>query len=377
MAAFLTDIGVEGFQKTLILSSMAIGAMASPIVGSFADRYFSAQKILAVTNIFTALMITLAVIFSSSPNILFVTILLAMISYIPSWSLVSTIALAHSKPESFPRIRLFGTIGWVASGLFSFVAINLLGVPKFDGTTLPLIVAAVVAVIAAVQNLTLPDTPPNKSNEKVSIKSLLGFDALILLKDRNYAIFIIYSLLVTIPFALYMNFGSQFLQDTGFEFITITMNWGQVAEVVSLFFTTTMITKLGLKKAMILGLVMLSIRYFAFGMGVFMDAEWLYFVAILVHGFIFGLFYIGGQVYTENKAPKHLRAQAQGLLSFVVWGLGMLIGTVASGFYIDLNTSFIDGERVVDWAVIYLWATIISTILALSFAVLFKINTKK
>lgn len=372
MAAFLTDISIEGIQKTLILSSMAIGAMASPIVCAIADRYFSAQKILCVTNLFTALMVILASFLTSSPNLLFLTIFLAMISYMPSWSLVSAIALAHSRPESFPRIRLFGTLGWVASGVFSFVAINVFDVAKFDGTSVPLVVGGVIAVIAAIQNLTLPDTPPNPTSEKLSVKSMLGFGAISMMKDKNYAIFIIFSFLATIPFALYMSFGSQFLQYSKFEFITITMNWGQVAEVLFLFFTTTLIAKLGLKKSMVLGLVMLSFRYLSFVIGLESSGEFFYFIAILLHGSIFGLFYIAGQIYTERVASKTLKAQAQGFLSFVVWGLGMLAGILLSGVYIDLNTTIVEGVQKTDWSIIFTTATIISVVLTVLFAFMFK-----
>lgn len=371
LAAYLTLLDIEGLQKTIILSSMAIGAMASPVICAFADRRFSAQKVLSVSNVVTGVMLLLASLTTSVP-LLILFILTAMIFYMPTWSLTSTIAMAHSTPETFPRIRLFGTLGWVASGVFSLIALNVIGMPEFDGTVTPLIVGGVLCFIAAVINIFLPDTPPQAKKEKQSVASVLGFNSISMLKDRNYAVFMLCSFLAMIPFALYVSFGSEFLLSSGFKYITITLNWGQAAEVIFLFFTTTIITKVGIKNAMILGLVALILRYAAFLVGVETGMENLYFIGILVHGLIFGLFFVGGQVYTEKIAPDNLKAQAQGLLSFATWGVGCLIGNVVAGAYIAANTFVVDGVKTYDWGNIFSAATIFSAAVAVLFIILFK-----
>ena len=107
LAAYLTNMGVEGIEKTLILSSMAIGSMASPILGALADRYFSAQKVLAVSNFITAVLLIVSS-FVTSSTLLFVLILLTMLCYMPTWSLISSIAMKHTSADEFPRYRMFG-----------------------------------------------------------------------------------------------------------------------------------------------------------------------------------------------------------------------------------------------------------------------------
>ncbi len=375
LAAYLANMDITELEKTLILSSMAIGSMASPVLGALADRYFAAQKVLSVSNFITAFLLIVSS-FLTSPTWLFVLILLTMLCYMPTWSLTSSIAMRHTSAEEFPRMRMYGSLGWVASGLFSLVAVHLFRVELFDGSNLPMICGGVTAFLAGLQNLTLPNTPANRTTDKVSIKSLLGFDAFTLLKDRNFLVFMLVSFLAIIPFALYFTFGSEFLQTQQFRYITVTMNWGQVAEMLFLFLATSIIRKIGVKHAMLWGLLALVLRYAAFYAGV--DFGWpsLFIVAILVHGLIFGLFFVGGQVYTDNQAPQHLKAQAQGLLSFIVWGVGLLIGNFVCGSLLDFYTVSENGVMVCDWGTVFLITMVISVAVTLLFLFCFKSDKK-
>lgn len=368
MAAYLTNIGATALQKSLILSAMAIGSIASPIFGAIADRMFAAQKVLAVSNIITAGLLVLAAL-STSTTILFVCILLAMIFYMPTWTLTSTISLKHSAPEEFPRIRMFGTVGWIAAGGFSLVAVHVFNINGFDGSNYPIICGAGVAILTAITNLSLPNTPPSISGKKIKLSEVFGFKALSMLKDRNYAIFMITSVLAIIPFALFYNFGAEFLQHQEFKFITVTMSLGQLAEVFFLLLATYIMKKTGMKFALALGLIAMSVRYAILWLGVEFDSDALYISGIMVHGLIFGLFFVGGQVYTDKKAPADLRAAAQGFLSLMVWGVGLLIGTLFCG---DLINTFRPEPGVYDWSSIYAIATGISIFILLFFIFFFK-----
>jgi len=376
LAAYLTNKGIDGNMKSLILSSMAIGSMASPIIGAFADRYLAAQKVLAIANLLTAVFLIGAGMAQTS-TLVFVFIFAAMLCYMPTWSLSSTIAMTHAKPELFPRIRLFGSIGWIASGVFSFVAIRLFNVELFDGSNLPFLCGSATALVAAVSNLLLPNTPASEKKEKLSISDILGFKAFSLLRDRNYVIFIFGSFCAMLVFALFYSFGSEFLQDRQFQYITITMNWGQVAELLFLFFATTIMTRLGIKWALTIGLVALATRYLFFYAGGAFDAYAFYIIGILFHGLIFGLFFVGGQVYTDKKAPQELRGQAQGMLAFMLWGVALLVGNFLCGGLIKMNTTTVSGELVYNWDRIFGIAGIFSIVVLVLFALFFKQDLKE
>ncbi len=339
LAAYLTNMGVEGIYKATILSSMALGCMIAPIICMIADRHFASQKVLTVLNFGCAVLFFLAAR-QTHPVTLFVILLLAMFCYMPTWSLTNAIAMTHAPSEKFPQIRVFGSIGWVASGVFSFVAgWKMFGETKIDGTSVPLLCGAGTALVAALLNLTLPDTPPPAKGKEASIVDALGLRAMTLLKDFNFALFVLVSLFVMIPFTMYWSYGSQFLQDMGFNKITITMNWGQFVEMFVMLLVPLALARWGVKWAMVAGLVALLVRYVAFWFGGQFDQTLFYYVGILVHGVIFGFFFVGGQVYVDKKAPAEIRAQAQGLIVLVCFGVGMLIGNFSNGAFIDSNAS--------------------------------------
>ena len=370
LAAYLTNIGVEGVQKSLVLSSMAIGCMASPMIGMIADRYFAGQKLLAALNLFSAVMLLLAGL-TNNPNWLFVFLLLAMLFYMPTWGLTSCIAMTHSKSEQFSRIRVFGSIGWVVSGVFSLVVVKIFNI-RFDGTNIPFFFASAIGLLAAIFNLYLPSTPPKGKGKKTSITDAFGLRTVRLMKDHNFAVFIILSFLSMIPFSMYWSYCSEFLLDRKFEYISITMNIGQLAEMLFLLTVPFSIRKTGLRNTMILGLVALLIRYVAFYTGSVTDTPALYLLGILVHGIIFGYFFLGGQIYIDQKAPTELKAQAQGFIFFVTFGLGLLVGNFISGQLIEHFSETVNSVRIYNWDSIWAVTSFSSLAILLAFTVLFK-----
>ena len=376
LAAYLTNLGVGDMQKALILSSMAIGCIVSPIVGGLADRYFSSEKILAWLNFITAFLLAIAG-FQSNPNVLFVLLLLAMFAYMPSWGITSVIAMTHSPSEQFPRIRLAGSLGWVASGIFSLMAVRFFNV-SFDGTSLPLFCGSALALLSAVVNLTLPNTPPQAKGQNVSLVHALGLKTISLMKDKNFAVFIVASFLAFIPFALYWSYLSQFLQSIGYKYLTVTMNFGQATEIVVLFFVPMIIKRFGLRLTMIVGLIALVFRYVAFYYGTASGLDWMLFSGILVHGIIYGFFSVGGQIYIDKVAPPDLKAQAQGFIFLITFGLGILVGNFLSAWLIRLNTVVNElGESLVQWDKIWAVTSISSLLILLFFSLFFKYNLKE
>jgi nucleoside transporter len=370
LAAYLANLQMSGMQKSLILSSMAIGSMASPIIGMLADRHFASEKVLAVSNLITAILLVIAAN-NTGPHLLLPIIILAMLSYMPSWSLTSSISMAHTSAEQFPRIRVFGSIGWVASGVFSLVAMKVFQVKVFDGSVLPLYCGAAISLLGALFNLSLPHTPSSGKGQKASIIDTLGLRSFSMLKDKNFRVFIIASFFSIIPFSLYHVYGSEFLQSQDFQFITFTMNLGQVVEIFFMVIATTIIVKAGIKQALLLGLVALLVRYLSFYFGGTLDINALYILGILVHGIIFGLFYVGGQVYTDQKASKESRAQTQGFLAFIVWGVGMFLGILINGWLIGHYSYDINGKTVYHWDSIFKITSFCSLLVLIFFTLFF------
>jgi nucleoside transporter len=379
LAAYLGNIGIGGLYKPAILSSVGLGCLAAPIITMIADRHFASQKVLTALNLLCAVLLFLAAK-QTNAMALFVILLFAMFCYMPSWSLTNAIAMTNCPSEKFPQIRVFGSIGWVASGVFSLVAMKIYGT-KIDGTATPLLCGACMALITAVSNLTLPNTPPPGKDKEASIVDAFGLRALVLLKSFNFVLFSLISMLVMIPFTIYWTYCSVFLQDKGFEFYTVTMNWGQFGEMFFMLLVPLALARIGVKWTMVAGLVALFVRYVAFLTGGIFDYTWLYFVAILVHGIIFGFFFVGGQVYVDKKAPKEIRAQAQGFIVLICYGIGMLIGNFFNGKLISHYTTetIVEGnvQKVYDWNTIWTVTTAISLVLLAAFCLVFRDDVSK
>jgi len=380
LAGYLDKIGVTGTLKALIVGSMALGSLVSPIFCMIADRHFASQKVLMAMNFACAALLFLAALVSS-PVALFVLLLLAMICYMPTWSLTAAVAMAHAPSEKFPQIRVFGSIGWAAAGLFGIAADRFFNGAEIDGTNIPLYCGAGVALVAALLNLTLPNTPPPSKGKPASIIDVLGLRALGLLKSGNFAFFMLISMLAMIPFTMYFSLGSQFFMSQGFKQVTATMNLGQVAEILIMLLVPIALTRYGAKWAITAGLGMLLVRYIAFLAGGVLGQTWMYYIAILVHGAIFGFLIVGGQVYVDKKAPPEIKAQAQGLVGLLLFGVGMLVGTFFNVNLIEMYTAekLVDGvaQNVTNWNAIWVILTAMSAVLMAGFWFLFRDDVLK
>ncbi|MFW5692885.1 MAG: MFS transporter [Thermoguttaceae bacterium] len=365
LATYLDKPGLRGYLP-LIMSTMALGCLASPLIGMFADRHFSSERVLASLNLAAGVLLILAAQATTGLGV-FLWLLLAMLVYMPTWGLTSSIAMSHSPSEKFPQIRVFGSIGWVAAGVFSYLALTIWDV-KIDGTATVFYCGAGVAFVAAVTNLFLPHTPPPAKGQEASMVDVLGLRAFFLFKYKDFSVFVAISILVTIAFSIYWSYLSLFLDDKGFELLTVTQNWGQFAEMFIMLLIPLVIAQVGLKWAMVIGLAAQLVRYGSFLLGEMVGMEVFYFIAILVHGMIFGFFFVGGQIYVDRRAPKEMRAQAQGFMFLATFGVGLLIGN----FLCDALIRHYTVEDVRDWEPIWMWTTVVSAVVLVLFAALFR-----
>jgi nucleoside transporter len=366
LGGYLGKAGVSSTWQFWILAVMPLGCAIAPVLCMIADRHFASQKVLMALNLACAVLFFLGAR-QESPAALFVILLLAMLCYMPTWSLTNAIAMANAPAEKFPQIRVFGSIGWVASGVFGFLALRVFDA-AIDGTLIPLYCGAGTALVAALVNLTLPNTPPPAKGQKASVVDALGLRAIGLLKDLNFTLFLLIALLVMTPFTLYFSLGSQFFLSQGFKLVTVLMNWGQLVEIVLMLLVPLALARFGVKWTMAVGLAALALRYLTLWAGVAADTNLLYYIAILVHGIIFGFFFVGGQVYVDKKAPPQMRAQAQGLYVLLCYGVGQFVGTLVS---VRLVAAYAT-DGVTNWTPVFAITTVISVVLLGLFGALFR-----
>ncbi|MDD2599759.1 MAG: MFS transporter [Kiritimatiellae bacterium] len=370
MFPYIRKMAPEGSHLPLLCGMiMGFGALASPIVGMFADRFMNSEKVLAICNFVSAGLLAYAYTVKS-PLALFVTLLLVMVFYMPTWSLTATIAMANSTTEAFPQIRVFGSLGWVAAAIFSVIGTKVFNIAQFDSTSYIFVGGAIAAVIAGVLACFLPPTKPPAKGQRMSLVDALGLRALVLLKRPDFLVFSLLILLAMVPFQWYNVYNSMYLQERGYEYLTAVMNLGQVLELAFMLMIPFILRKAGYKWAMVIGLMALVFRYVMFYIGARTGVNVGDYAGILIHGLIFGMLIVGSQMYVDAAAPKELRSQAQGFIGLIMFSLG----TFLSNFIFDkiLKHSFVAETGTHNWTTPFLIAIGISLALAVLMAVGFK-----
>jgi len=352
------------------------GAIIAPfIIGMIADRYFNAEKILGVLHLAGAGLMYLlysAADFASFYPYLFIY----MLCYMPTLALVNSVSFNQLKdPASeFGKIRLWGTIGWIVAGLvisylFSWDSQQSIANGLLRNT---FAMTAIVSLVLGIYSFTLPNTPPAARGQAVSIKDILGLEALALLKDRNYLVFFIASVLICIPLAFYYSYANPFLTDIGVENATGKMTIGQVSEVLFMLLLPIFLKRFGIKITLLVGMLAWVIRYVSFALGDPNDSMFLLLMGIALHGICYDFFFVSGQIYTDHKAGDNVKNAAQGLITLATYGVGMLIGFAAAGNIVDAYTTAASGS---DWQSIWLVPAAFAALVLVLYALLFKKET--
>ncbi|MEP6717082.1 MAG: MFS transporter, partial [Terriglobia bacterium] len=218
-----------------------------------------------------------------------------------------------------------------------------------ETTAKPFLLAAAVSVVIGLFCFTLPAPPPPKTAAAVKLKSALGLDALVMLKDRSYLVFAIGSVLACIPLTFYFSFTNAFLNDEGVRNAAGKMTLGQASEVGAMLLMPFIFRRVTVKQILVVGLAAWSARYLLLAFGNAGTGMWMFYAAILLHGICYDFFFMTGQLYTDQQAPAHLRNSAQGLITFLTYGVGMFIGSLLSGGALDVFTTTVNGVVRRDW----------------------------
>ena len=334
------NLNASGEQIGNVFSTQSWGAIIAPfIIGLIADRYFNAERILGVLHIAGAALMYL-MYSSDNATIFFPYALGYMILYMPTLALVNSVSFRQMKdPEKeFSPIRAFGTIGWIVAGLlisfiFHWDAKENIAQGMLKNTFL---LSGIASVALGLFSFTLPKTPPVKTaDEKVSLKQIIGLDALKLLKDKNFALFFIASILICIPLAFYYQNANPFLTDIGVENPTGKMTIGQISEVLFLLALPIFFTRFGFKKTILLGMLAWVVRYLLFAFGNAGELSFMLLLGIALHGVCYDFFFVSGQLYTNTRAGEKYNSAAQGLITLATYGVGMLIGFKVAGWVTD------------------------------------------
>jgi nucleoside transporter len=364
MGTWLGALGFSGEQIGLTYGTTALAAMISPFfVGMIADRFFATERLLAGLHLAGAL----ALFYASTRTTfapLYAAVLVHTLFYMPTLALTNSLSFRQMNDpgREFPPVRVLGTIGWIVAGL-------VVGTMGIEATGRPMQLAAAGAVALAVYCLALPHTPPQTTG-RVRVSDVLGLDALQLMKDRSFAVFAVGSFLVCIPLQFYYAFANPFLNAIGVTNAAGKMTMGQMSELVFMLLMPWFFKRLGVKQMLLVGMAAWVARYILFAYGDNQSLVWMLYFGILLHGICYDFFFVTGQIYVDDKAPGTVRAAAQGFITFITYGVGMLIGSWLSGRIVDAYV--VAGEVGHDWRSIWLAPALMAGAVLVLFALFFK-----
>ncbi len=376
LGTFLSqNLGADGPQTGMAFSTQSWGAIIAPFfIGLIADRFFNAERILAVLHLIGAVLMYLMA--QATDFAAFYPLVLGyMLAYMPTLALVNSVSFGQmQQPErEFGQIRVWGTIGWIAAGLvisylFGWDAADAIAAGALQNTFL---MCAVASLALGLYSFTLPATPPAARGSQVKIGELLGLDALKLLKDRNFALFFVSSILICIPLAFYYQNANPFLTAVGVENATGKMTLGQVSEVAFMLALPLFLNRFGIRWTLILGMAAWVLRYVLFAYGAAGSGVALLLVGIALHGICYDFFFVSGQIYTNSKAGAAYKSAAQGLITLATYGVGMLIGFSVAGQVTQAYTTAAGA----DWTQIWLFPAGFAAVVLVLFALIFKNET--
>jgi len=368
LSAYLQgDLGFSGTQAGFIYSLLPLATIIAPFIGGqLADRYFAAERVIAALQLAGGGLLIWAAGLTDYST-LAVAMLVYCLLYAPTLALTNSIAMANvdSSEDEFGGVRVWGTIGWIASGLALAFWRNLAG----DGLAMQgdmLVLAGVASIVMAFQALLLPHTPPNRG-----AKSPWAFlEALGMLKDRNFAIFMAISFVVATELQFYYVLTGPFLvSDTigiSAANLSAVMTIAQIAEILVMAVVLSwFLKKYGMRATLALGVIAWPIRYVIFAIGA---PWWLVVASLTLHGFCYVFFFVAAFIYVDTIAPTDVRASAQSLIAIATLGVGSFVGSNFAGYIQNRFTQ----DGVTDWPSVFLVPCAITILCAVAYLLFFK-----
>ncbi|MCJ7680841.1 MAG: MFS transporter [Candidatus Aminicenantes bacterium] len=363
------NLGFDGIQTGVVYSLLPLATIIAPFIGGqIADRWLSGEKFIGFMQLSGGAILIWVSTLSDYSTMVWAMLFYCLL-YAPTLAITNSVAFINLKnsDKEFGQIRVWGTFGWIAAGLGLALWRNIGGGGEgiaMRGDTL--LLAGIFSLIMGIFAFGLPHTPPQKEGTK----PWAFLEALKMLKNRNFLIFIIISFIVATELMFYYILTAPFLTSSKIGVsqanLPMVMVIAQVAEIfVMALLLPYLIKKMSIRKILALGVLAWPIRYIVFAVG---TPPWLVVASLALHGFCFVLFFVAAFIYTDMVAPKDIRHSAQSLITLVTYGIGNYVGSLFAGKVQDIFKTP-DGFN---WTGIFLVPVVLTVLCALAFLLFFK-----
>lgn len=346
---YLPELKFTGLQQSIILATFNVAAIVAMFFSTqFADRNFAAEKFLAVSHLIGGLSM-LGLAFVTDYWTFLILMLVHTLFYVPTISITNSIAFANIQDaqKDFGKVRLWGTIGWIAASWpFVFLLADWSKIPEFGSvgftewlgaalgtaktgeamvkaTTWTFIVAGAGSLALSAFSLLLPHTPPRPAKEGESSLAWLG--AVKLLAMPFIAVLFIATFFDAAIHQCYFVWAGRYFTSIGIpaNWVMPVMSVGQFAEIVTMAMLGFFLKSLGWKKTMIIGILGHAVRFAVFA---YLPYPWVAIVINVLHGVCYAFFFATVYIFVDEFFPKDARSSAQGLFNLLILGVGPLVG---------------------------------------------------
>jgi nucleoside transporter len=369
ISTYLTQtLHFSGTQAGAVFGTVSVASLVSPFfVGLVADRFFATERVMSVLYALSAIFVFLVTRVDTFSAV-YGLMLLFCLCYFPTIALTNSITMQQvaDPGRDFPPIRTMGALGWIVINL-------IVGFMRVEAGTTPFLLASLACVVMAAYSIVaLPHTPPPARGQQVTWRRALGMDALAMMKQRRFAVFAVASVLACIPLTFYYSFTNAYLNEVGVVNAAGKMSLGQMSELVMMLSMPFIFRIASVRTILLTGLAAWAARYLLLAYGNPGPGMWMFYLAIILHGVCYDFFFVTGQLYTDQEAPAHLRSTAQGFITFMTYGVGMLIGSLLSGSALDYFTTSADGAVVRNWSAFWISSAVMSAAIGLFVLVWFR-----
>ena len=333
------------------------------LMGIVADRWIPAQKLLGICHFLAAIFMALAGYMGMKYGAdvtfgqIFPYYAISVAFFMPTIALGNSVSYnALSKAgmdivKDFPPIRVFGTIGFIAS----MWIVNFTG---YKESYMQLYLSAVWGVLLGFYSFTLPECPVNKNVRKGSIVDALGLRAFALFKEKKMCIFFIFSFLLGMCLQVTNGFATTFLDDFGASTLyenafavknnVFLSSISQVSETLCILLIPFFLRRFGIKKVMFISFMAWFLRFAFLGAGSPVGFGLVLFIlSMIVYGVAFDFFNISGSLFVDQNTDVSIRSSAQGVFMMMTNGFGATIGAWSAGAIVNKFTKIkVDGALV-------------------------------
>lgn len=384
MGIYLSRIGMGGYIGSFFAIQGIVSLFMPALMGIVADRWIPAQRLLGYCHLLAGIFMILAAWYGYQQGnqaefaVLFVLYSVSVAFYMPTLALSNAVAyyaltsVGMDTVKTFPPIRVFGTIGFIAM-------MWIVDVLDFEQNQNQFLISGLLSVLLFLYTFTLPNCPVNKDSEKKSFVEAFGLQAFSLFKQKKMAIFFIFSIFLGVSLQITNGFATPFIDHFkmipeyadafGVKYPVVLYSISQISETCCILLIPFFMKRYGIKIVMLIAMLAWVFRFGLLGMGNPGNGVWMFVLSMIIYGVAFDFFNISGSLYVYKMTDHRIRSSAQGLFMLMANGIGATVGSFAAQAIV---TAYTEANGNVEWSNCWYIFAVYALVVGLAFAMIFR-----